>query len=184
VGFRTAARQGGVNAIAGGDGGAGGDPFLRLYRETVEPLYRSVARRARSRDLAEDVVQETFLRAVTHFARAGVPREPLAWLRAVARNLLRSHFRRSTPVATAAGVDLDRLLAPEDRRDDSAAALLECGLARLKDGEARLLEEFHVEGRTMKEIAADRRWSERAVEGRLARARAALARVLAHQKGV
>lgn len=158
-----------------GDGG--GDAFLRLYRETVEPLYRSVARRARSRDLAEDVTQETYLRAVAHFSRSGFPREPLAWLRAVARNLLRSHFRRTAPLS-AAPRDLDALLAPEADRDDGAAALLECALARLRDGEASLLEEFHVEGRTMKEIAASRGLSERAVEGRLARARAALASVV------
>jgi len=46
-------------------------------------------------DLAEEVVQETFAAAVTHWPREGVPQEPLAWLISVARNKAIDAIRRN-----------------------------------------------------------------------------------------
>ncbi|HWD40728.1 MAG TPA: sigma-70 family RNA polymerase sigma factor [Fimbriimonas sp.] len=44
--------------------------------------------------LAEDVVQETFLRAVQLWPKKGTPENPTAWLTRVARNLAIDHLRR------------------------------------------------------------------------------------------
>jgi DNA-directed RNA polymerase specialized sigma24 family protein len=72
------------------------EELLTVYRDTIRPLYVFVARRARSgsRALVEDVVQETYLRAVRHWRRNGFPHNPLAWLQTVAANLVASHYRR------------------------------------------------------------------------------------------
>lgn len=44
--------------------------------------------------LAEDIVSETFLRAMKAWSHKGIPNFPKAWLRKVAQNLLYEHYRR------------------------------------------------------------------------------------------
>lgn len=44
--------------------------------------------------LAEDIVSETFLKAMKAWSHKGIPEYPKAWLRKVAQNLLIEHFRR------------------------------------------------------------------------------------------
>jgi DNA-directed RNA polymerase specialized sigma24 family protein len=52
------------------------------------------------------------------------------------------------------------------------------GLAQLRRSHAEVLEAFYFDGQSVREIAQDRSTSERAVEGRLRRARAKLKRKL------
>ena len=155
--------------------------WLACYRETIGPLWTYVARRtAGDRALCEDVVQEAWLRALGAWAGRGVPRDPLAWLRTTARNLLANHHRRRGPVAASA--EIERALAPAgDGPPPSADAVaaLHLALDRLRRGPARLIEAFHLEGRDVASIARELGVSERAVEGRLRRARSALRRALA-----
>lgn len=44
--------------------------------------------------LAEDIVSDTFLRAMKVWSHKGIPEYPKAWLRKVAQNLLNGHYRR------------------------------------------------------------------------------------------
>ena len=148
--------------------------LIETYRATIHPLYQFVARRAgRSRQLAEDITQETYLRAVGQWRNGRQPEQALAWLQTVARRLLLNHYRRRSPepldAAKLAGV-LET--APVDGPD--AAALVYWGLARLGRRPRRLLEAFYIEGKSMRTIAVELGTSERAVEGRLRRARQAL----------
>jgi RNA polymerase sigma-70 factor (ECF subfamily) len=156
--------------------------LIQSYRESVHALYRFVSLRSGGdRSLAEDVTQETWLRAVKAWRDQGLPENPIAWLKTVARNLLLNHFRRVRTLSLDAmpadwrGVvseDGDQWKAPDH------AALLAWGLARLKPHQSSLLEAFHLEGRSVREIAQDEGLSERAVEGRLRRARQKLRREL------
>ena len=74
--------------------------LIPTYRETVGELYAFVWRRCADRQLGEDVVQETYMRAVRDWRLHGFPESPLAWLKTVARNLLITYHRRRRPVAT------------------------------------------------------------------------------------
>ena len=70
--------------------------LVTTYRETVQPLYAYVFHRAGGqRELAEDTVQEAFMRAVSAWQEKGLPEIPLAWLKTVAHNLLVSQKRKS-----------------------------------------------------------------------------------------
>ena len=62
----------------------------RLFRDYHQPLVRYLTRRLGDRDWAEEVAQETFLRAV----RQGAIVSERAWLFAVATNLIRDEARR------------------------------------------------------------------------------------------
>lgn len=174
--------------------------FIAVYRETLAPLYRFVARRAGgSRELAEDVTQEAYLRLCAGWRDGNRPLVPLAWLQTVARNLLLNHFRRNPPRASRAALDLlsdderpqnsgsaslarggDRHSAVADAAlngdSECAVAVVQSGLARLSRGAAQLIEAFHLDGKDVRTIAAESGLSVRAVEGRLRRARQALRR--------
>ena len=154
------------------------EALIAAYRASIGPLYRFVSRRVGGdTGLAEDLVQETWMRALDHWPAHGVPDEPLAWLIRVARNTLVSHFRRIRPVATDPEV-LD--LESSDFRPETpgAATAVGWGLARLRRAHAELLEAFYFDGRTTRELAESFALSERAVEGRLRRARAKLRKQL------
>jgi RNA polymerase sigma-70 factor (ECF subfamily) len=62
----------------------------RLYREHHASLLRYLERQLGDRDLAEDVAQETFLRALRHEPSAN----PRSWLFTTATNLLRDNARK------------------------------------------------------------------------------------------
>ncbi len=152
--------------------------LIQVYREHTTPLYAFVSRRVGGdRTLAEDIVQDTWLRAVATWPRRGVPDNPRAWLIKVARNLLASHFRRRHPRA----VDPAELGLEDDRyRPETpwAVALVGWGLARMRRNQAELLEAFYFDDKSTREIAEADGLSERAVEGRLRRARQTLAKRL------
>ena len=146
----------------------------QIYGETIDALYAYVSRRCGVREAAEDVTQETWLRAVRHWTRNGAPDNPLAWLTTVSRNLMLNQARRPEPL------DLDTVSAAEvlaaveqDDLDDSAeiASIVTKALERLPSEEAKLLKTFHYDRIKVAEIARDYGISERAVEGRLRRAR-------------
>lgn len=70
----------------------------------IEAVYRSERARVLATtirvthgdfDLAEEIVQETFAAAVTHWPVEGTPQEPLAWLISVARNKAIDAIRRN-----------------------------------------------------------------------------------------
>jgi len=161
--------------------------LIDTYHEMVRPLYAYVSRRCGpDRGLAEDVTQETWLRAVVAWKKNGLPENPLAWLRTVARNLLINYYRRAPVLSLEAlppGWE-ERVLS--NGTDGDAPRLMETmnwGLARLRPGQARLIEAFHLDGRKIAEIASDLGISERAVEGRLRRARLKLRKKLEPRVG-
>jgi len=156
--------------------------FERIYDETVAELYGYASRRCGGqRELAEDVTQEAWLRALRDWSEHGVPDNPIGWLTTVARNLLFNYFRRRE------GVSLD-LISPAAVLDaveantvsDSAevASLVSQALTRIPEAQARLLETFHYDRLKMSQLAEAYGISERAVEGRLRRARERLRREL------
>ena len=154
------------------------DPILRIYRETIQPLYAYVSRRVGGdTTLAEDFVQEAWMRALADWPAKGIPREPLAWLQRVAHNILISNFRRVQPQQVdPALIDIeDHTFSPST---PDSAAVVGWAMTQLRRPHTEILEAFYFEGKAVQEIAAERSLSERAVEGRLRRARAKLKKKL------
>ena len=154
----------------------------RIYDDTIAELYGYASRRCGGqRELAEDVTQETWVRALKHWRVHGVPDNPIGWLTTVARNLLVSHFRRRENVSLDT-VSPAEVLAAVDANtvSDSAevASVVSQALSRIPTAEARLLETFHYDRLKMSQLAEMYGISERAVEGRLRRARERLRREL------
>jgi RNA polymerase sigma-70 factor, ECF subfamily len=153
------------------------DAVRRIYRDTLDDLYGVVSRRCEGdRDLTEDVVQETWLRAIHAWRADGIPDRPMAWLTTVATRLLSNHFRRQAPDRLADS-DADTVPAPDAgaaRESMERRSLVTRAIGRLPVLQKRLLEAFHFDRRPVSEIATTFGLSERAVEGRLRRARQSL----------
>src|SRR5947209_2450035 len=69
--------------------------FARVYDEHVWRVYGFLAYRLRNRDVAEDLTQATFERALRAWSRFDPRRaSESTWLLAIARNLLIDYYRR------------------------------------------------------------------------------------------
>lgn len=126
-----------VRAVRRGDREAFGQ-LVRAYQGRLFGLVLTVVRRPAA---AEDVVQETFVRAYTHLGRYDEARPFYPWVAAIAvrlaQNWLVRHGRVSSregtaldaaPEPAAAGDDLEALIADErDRRLWRAVAALPMG---------------------------------------------------------
>lgn len=96
------------------------EDFERLYAEHAQPLFGFLAYRTGDRALAEDLLADTFERALR--ARARFDRRKASektWLYTIALNLLRDHARRRTSEARA----LERIPHESDDPPDALAGV-------------------------------------------------------------
>jgi RNA polymerase sigma-70 factor (ECF subfamily) len=152
--------------------------WLTIYRETVHPLYRYTAGRSGGdRELTEDIVQESYLRALDDWNRKSVPDSPLAWLKRVARNILVDYLRKKK-WNTAADPDLIPDSGGRTSGDQFKSLETFWAISSLGRKKAKIIEAFYYDGMSVREIADGMAISERAVEGQLRRARLSLKTVL------
>lgn len=153
---------------------------VAAWTEHHDEVYAFLVRTARSPDVAEDLLQEAFLRLVRE-ARAGrMPEEPRAWLYRVAANAAIDRGRRGQALARY----LPRLFARDEPEAPEAQALraerdaeLHAALARLSpDRRAALL--LAARGFSGAEVAALLGRSELATRALLCRARLELRGIL------
>lgn len=163
------------------------DNLERLFREYHGPIVRYLTRRLGDRDLAEELAQETFVRAMRH----GPVASERAWLFAVATNLVRDEARRDARerrrlVLVHGALNAEppaepEVIAAEHSADELEARLREQALARRavdtlaeRDRMALLLRE---EGLDYHEIAAALGLSVGSVGTTLSRARRRLVEI-------
>ena len=143
-----------------------------LFREHYPGLVRYLTRRVGDRDWAEEIAQETFVRAM----RQATLTSPRSWLYAVATNLVRDEMRRDERrrrrleqlVAEARAEERDVVALPVERGDDEQRARAALEQLTERDREALLMRE---EGLDYGEIAAALELSIGSVGTTLSRAR-------------
>jgi len=158
----------------------------RLFRVYHEPLVRYLTRRLGDRDWAEEVAQETFLRAV----KQGALTSERSWLFAVATNLVRDEARKD--IRRRARLELLRaearaeaIVQPEpltaERVEEAAMARRALDQLAERDRAALLMRE---EGLDYNEIAAALDLSIGSVGTTLARARKRLIEAYEKEAGL
>ena len=148
----------------------------RLFREYHAPLVRYLTRRLGDRDWADEVAQETFVRAL----RQDTIAHERAWLFAVATNLVRDEARkdarRRRHLALLAEQERESMVEPEptqlERAQEAAIARKAVDSLAERDRLALLMRE---EGLDYHEIAEALELSHGSVGTTLARARRRLA---------
>jgi RNA polymerase sigma-70 factor (ECF subfamily) len=94
--------------------------FARVYDEHLRHVYGFLAYRLRDRDLAEDLTQATFERALRAWPRFDpVKASERTWLLTIARNLMIDHYRRDHPEPSA---EIDENLLPSTAGPEEATA--------------------------------------------------------------
>lgn len=119
--------------------------FDALYDEHLQPVHAYLLARTRDPQLAQDLVQETFLRAWRNLAEVG-PLESgrqRAWLVAVARNLVIDRSRRARS-ERAAVERVGRLAEPAAVADPAAEAEVARDVAAVDRAIASLAEDQRV----------------------------------------
>ena len=130
--------------------------FDELVRRFHRSVHRFCWRLVRSID-ADDLAQDTFVRAFVHFERFDPERPVLPWLIAIARRLCLDLLRRRKVMASVKtmAVSDPPAMGPEGEaslRDQLSR--LDRALADLDEGPRDTILLFHVEGMSYRDIAA------------------------------
>ena len=135
-----------------GDAAAFDELVLRFHR----PVYRFCWRLLRSAD-AEDLAQDTFVRAFVHFERFDPERPVLPWLIAIARRLCLDLLRRRKVMARVETLPVTGPSAPGPESEASRReqlSRLERALDDLDEGPRMAIVLFHIEEMSYRDIAA------------------------------
>jgi RNA polymerase sigma-70 factor (ECF subfamily) len=152
------------------------EAFSAIYEATAKPLWRYVARVSGRQDVADDTLQETFLRFLRSERTGLAPPEARRYLFRIATNLLHDRWRRGEDIPDP-GTDVATTVdAPEAVLDTARM------LHRLKPRARELLWLAYVEGMTHREIAQVTRLNVMSVRVLLSRAKREAA-ILLEPKG-
>ncbi len=98
--------------------------FTGLYKRHASGIRRLALARTGDRELAEDVVQETFLKAHRSLGSFDRSRPPWPWLSSIAKNAVIDALRRKQRSSEMPYADLGDELDPEDPKADPEIALM------------------------------------------------------------
>jgi RNA polymerase sigma-70 factor (ECF subfamily) len=130
--------------------------FDQLVVRFQRPVLRFCWRLLRSPD-AEDLAQETFVRAFVHFERFDPERPLLPWLIAIARRLCVDVLRRRKVKAMVDTLPLGGPPAPSPEGEAAVReqlSRLDRALADLDEGPREAIVLFHIEEMSYRDIAA------------------------------
>lgn len=165
--------------------------FDDWYRAHGRAIYRFIARRVRSAEDAEDILQATYLGAWENRASYRGTAQPKTWLTAIALNVMRNHLSRSSDYRFI----IERLDDHENEIVDMRApercmsvkqtflTLLEFVQA-LSPEQQRMLELLFVDSVSYVEVAAELDIPVGTVRSRLSRLRAKLERHFERKGGL
>jgi len=158
-----------------------GDAFRRWYDDAVVRVYRYLYPRCGGdRGLAEEITQQTFMRAVerrsTYEGRASV----ITWLLTIARNILADHFRRAEKDERRhlrlVVREIDMVASAPAAVDDHEAIM--SALRALPASQRAAIVLCYLDGLSVREAAEVLQRSESATESLLTRGRARLRELL------
>ncbi|MBA3697769.1 MAG: sigma-70 family RNA polymerase sigma factor [Planctomycetes bacterium] len=129
------------------------DAFRDLVLATQRELAISVAAHSASRELVEEVLQETYVTAFEKLVQYRPQRTFRPWLRTIARNHLFAHWRERRRLADIDSDTLETLIADDgldgmerdDERHEVESARLAACLERLPNRARQMLERRYCE---------------------------------------
>ncbi|HYJ69457.1 MAG TPA: DUF6596 domain-containing protein [Nocardioidaceae bacterium] len=157
------------------------EPVEDLLRDLAPQILAALARQYGQLDACEDATQEALLAALTQWPNDGVPNQPRAWLRTVARRSLVDHWRsesaRRQREVRAAGAERVFPAADDEPADgdDTLTLLFMCCHPALSSTAQVALTLRAVGGLTTKEIAGAFLVPEATMAKRITRAKQAIA---------
>jgi RNA polymerase sigma-70 factor (ECF subfamily) len=138
--------------------------FRELYEQNLPGLYRYAYYRTSSKELAEDVVSQTFMQVwqnLSRYQHRGIPFNH--WLYRIAGNILASNAHRRLPFFGLPEDRQEAAVAPESEQVDLRVDLLR-RLRELPDLQQQVIVLRYVQGLTLEDVAAITHKSQGAVK--------------------
>jgi len=130
---------------------------LAILVENHRAFLRFLERRVSSREVAEDLLQDAFGRAIERIDTLREGESAIAWFYRVLRNAVIDHYRRTGAAERAVEAfarDLDEAVPPKDVKDEICGCITR--LARtLKPEYAEALQRIDVDGVSVKAFAEE-----------------------------
>ena len=133
--------------------------FAALYAATSAKLYGIVLRILRRRDLADEVLQEVYVKIWDHAADFDAKRaSPITWIAAIARNRALDEVRRKQPDSIEDYPELLEIASGDESalaavmRDDDGKRLADC-LAGLDESKRQMVVLAYCDGFSRDELA-------------------------------
>ena len=156
------------------------DAFAGFYQRSAPALRAYLTRVSGNPTLADDLVQESYLRFLCASCPDGGEVNYRRYLYRIATNLLRDHWRR--PRATCLEDVPERLLVARDRLSQfDSQVMLDPAMARMRPRDRQILWLAHAEGYSHREIAEITGLRAASIRLLLFRARRKIARLLREQ---
>jgi RNA polymerase sigma-70 factor (ECF subfamily) len=128
-----------------------------ICASTWEPLYRYIYYKVQNREEAEDITQETFVKAISYMQKGSTRIEKyISFLKTVSQNVIRDKWRKKKHQGT--NINLDRVnpevISQEDSAEISARReLIKDALSRLNEEQREVIELRILKGYTVIETA-------------------------------
>ena len=154
------------------------DTAVQALVENHRAFLKFIERRVGTRDVAEDILQEAFGKAISQAASLRDEESVVAWFYRMLRNAVIDYYRRSAAAASALerlARDVQPSVAPPDVHDEICACVGRLA-ATLKPEYAEALREVDIRGTPVKAFAKARGLTANNASVRLFRAREALRR--------
>ena len=149
------------------------------------PLQAYLTRQCGSRELAEDLAQETFVRVLGNLARFDDRFRFSTWLYTIGRRLWMNHLSKHRPVADSehvesrgAAQELPGMIAMRQEQRTRLCRLLDAALDALNGTQREMVLLFHQQGMGVGEIARQANLPEGTVKSHLFRARRRMLEVI------
>ena len=162
------------------------EAFAAFYSRSARPLWAYLARVSANHALADDLMQESFVRFLcasrSELSLAEGEVAARRYLFRIATNLLKDHWRRPVS-ASIEEVPEELFAAGSNPAQDDSQAVLGPALALMRPRDRQLLWLAHAEGYTHREIAQITGLGGASIRLLLFRARKKIARILLEQAG-
>lgn len=149
--------------------------FSKIYNKHIDKIFRYVYLKVSSREIAEDLCSETFLRGWNAFQNQEAKIEnPQAFLYQIARNLIADHYRQNSQFKT---VSAEQLQVSDPRSDLEEEVILGSDINNVRQALSLLKKDYqdvivwhYLDELSIKEVAEIMEKSEQAVRVTLHRA--------------
>jgi RNA polymerase sigma-70 factor (ECF subfamily) len=153
-----------------------------ICASTWEPLYRYIYYKVQNREEAEDITQETFVKAISYMQKGSTSIEKyVSFLKTVSLNVIRDKWRKKKRRGTDINLDdvNPEVISLEDSTEISAQReLIKDALGRLSEEQRKVIELRILKGYTVIETARNMNKTEGAVRALQYRALQALSIIL------
>lgn len=128
-----------------------------ICSSTWEPLYRFIYYRVQNRQEAEDVTQETYVRALSHIRKSGVKIDAyISYLKKISLNILKDKWRKKKRRGTRVNLEAinpDETAVPDSTEAVAQRQMIEKALSQLKEEQRMVIELRIIKGYSAAETA-------------------------------